>query len=728
MLFQPTNIVPSSLSGIGSGTIDATEPFIATWQVNGRSKMVAYQIDIYANNSSSTFVYSTGRVTLAVPFSGVSPMGNPVFFTAEPILPMVSGLENGKEYKYIITQWWGAGSNESVRQTSANAFVTRDAPSLAINPFSDPLHGKSYTFSASYSQAQGDTINWARWRIASGDDGRDVFYDSGNLYGVNELETTYDGFFSGEDYSIRLDVQTENGIDVSTGWLNFSAYYTTKTYAGFLTATQSRRNCGVYLEWESSTSIPGKTVGEYHIVDNKCELGYNGNIEWDNVNGQTMTFSPDYSIVLVTNLTQSGGKPISVGLGGKTLDIYVATDKVYIQCGKTVLFEQAYTESPIGRWAFALNPDHIYIYRKYYSQTITYDGALGAYQEPIYSVEILGTQTCECVYVKSGALDADEIASVLNGTFHTEWNADALMLANFQNGSINGGNLDFSGYSIYREEIGKNKQVHLVDVPLGIFAMIDFSAKSQVPYVYRAYSTGDGEFLSNPLVSNEITPFYWSYSIMECRPDANGNETAIAEYGFSINIETGEMTNNNSPQMLENFTRYPLKQPKTGNYKSGTLSAYLGKVDYTNNTYSDTEEQLDALMALSTSQNNLYLKTRKGAVYKIDIDSPIKAKLGDRYAVQPYSITVPWTETGDARDVPIVALQGGELWASDEIVNTKIAANPRTGALEWTTPEPYTGGSILSVNDNGMLLQEYTSMFVPAEMRIDRNGKLVAET
>lgn len=33
------------------------------------------------------------------------------------------------------------------------------------------------------------------------------------------------------------------------------------------------------------------------------------------------------------------------------------------------------------------------------------------------------------------------------------------------------------------------------------------------------------------------------------------------------------------PQMLENFTRYPLKQPKTGSYKSGTLSAYLGKVD-----------------------------------------------------------------------------------------------------------------------------------------------------
>ena len=89
---------------------------------------------------------------------------------------------------------------------------------------------------------------------------------------------------------------------------------------------------------------------------------------------------------------------------------------------------------------------------------------------------------------------------------------------------------------------------------------------------------------------------------------------------------------------------------------------------------------------------------------------------------------MPWTETADARDVPIVALQGGELWASDEIVNTKIAANPRTGALEWTTPEPYTGGSILSVNDNGMLLQSYTSMFVPAEMRIERNGKLVAET
>ena len=46
-----------------------------------------------------------------------------------------------------------------------------------------------------------------------------------------------------------------------------------------------------------------------------------------------------------------------------------------------------------------------------------------------------------------------------------------------------------------------------------------------------------------------------------------------------MNRISQELTNNNSPQMLENFTRYPLKQPKTGSYKSGTLSAYLGKVD-----------------------------------------------------------------------------------------------------------------------------------------------------
>ena len=60
-LFQPTNISPSTLGGIGNGTIDVTKPVTISWQVNGNSPMVAYRIRIMKNDEGSTQMMDTGR-------------------------------------------------------------------------------------------------------------------------------------------------------------------------------------------------------------------------------------------------------------------------------------------------------------------------------------------------------------------------------------------------------------------------------------------------------------------------------------------------------------------------------------------------------------------------------------------------------------------------------------------------------------------------------------------
>ena len=63
-LFQPTNITPSSFSGPAAGTVDVTQNLTVSWQVNGNSPMTAYQIIIMQNDTASTQVLDTGKITL----------------------------------------------------------------------------------------------------------------------------------------------------------------------------------------------------------------------------------------------------------------------------------------------------------------------------------------------------------------------------------------------------------------------------------------------------------------------------------------------------------------------------------------------------------------------------------------------------------------------------------------------------------------------------------------
>ena len=75
MLYQPTNIYPSMTGSLGNGVVDAAKDLRVTWQVNGNSAMVAYQITIYRNDSASTQLYSTGKQTQGCPFYGVDAAG-----------------------------------------------------------------------------------------------------------------------------------------------------------------------------------------------------------------------------------------------------------------------------------------------------------------------------------------------------------------------------------------------------------------------------------------------------------------------------------------------------------------------------------------------------------------------------------------------------------------------------------------------------------------------------
>ena len=264
MLFQPSNIAPSTLSGFGIGTVDVTQGLDVSWQVNGDSPMTAYQITIYQNDSNSTQMYTTGQITLGTPFQTHDAQGNPQFFSTSigaatlASAGIVNGYANG--YKIIIKQWWSV--NDSVEQTSAAVFITRTTPTLSIDAIPSPVTASSQSITASYAQTEGDPISTVEWVFALAGQEDSPIKETGAV-NTQILSFTADGLISGNIYSIRCNVVTSNGMEVSTGFVQFSVSYPSSSISVNYQLAQMRNSSAVYLSWDAF----GANVLEYPYED-----------------------------------------------------------------------------------------------------------------------------------------------------------------------------------------------------------------------------------------------------------------------------------------------------------------------------------------------------------------------------------------------------------------------------------------------------------------------------
>lgn len=300
MLYQPTNIYPNMTGALGNGVIDANNSLPVSWQVNGNSPMTAYQITIYANNTTSTQLFSTGKLTNGCPFYGVNYAGEPQFFshTITPEQLSTAQIVNGRDYKIVIQQWWN--DTDSVTQSSASVFQTRTTPSIQIGAIPTPLATRSFTFSASYYQKENEPLNWARWEISSLENGEhSIIKDTGKIYGVSELLLPYDGFLTGRAYAVRLSIQTESGVDVTTGWKDFNVNYTVTPITGELSVCQANKAHGIAITAPQINNIPATNTEGVYVNGSNMVIPQNvsSEVTWNSKNGEPLSIKSPFDLL-----------------------------------------------------------------------------------------------------------------------------------------------------------------------------------------------------------------------------------------------------------------------------------------------------------------------------------------------------------------------------------------------------------------------------------------------
>lgn len=684
-LFQPTNIYPSSLGELGNGTVDITKPLNVSWQVNGNSAMSAFSITIYKNDAESTKVYETGKRTDGCPFYGTDYAGNTVFFSYTIPAETLSGagMANGEQYKLIIQQWWGNTDTDSVTQRSAAVFRTRTEPVLTIADIPSPLTVRKYAFTAQYEQAQGDSLNWVRWYLAAAGQEGTPLYDSGRIYGTAELRLDYDGLFSGTNYAIRALVQTENGVEADTGWVQFRVEYATTAVSGAMEVCASCKRSGVRVSWPGLYSVPGTAAGDAAISGGKLVLGEGGSVTWDSVTGQSMNYPQPWSLVWRGTVDVTRDNPIlTMGLdGGGSAAVVLGMSGISLTVDGTEIWNEEIPWLTVqDEWALAITGGMIYLRQVtwvnglYPAVTLypgltlypyggeqelnIFSGAAGLTGRAITALTLGGVQRCDYLYVTGAALSEEVLKEILSAGGWTpgDFSGDTLFQTNFPGGGLLAGNLNFSGtltgFAIYRYHVGDAALEPVAQMSLSQRALFDCGAVSQQTYRYYMFGLGQTEdgaevIVTDALISEPVTPVFWDWTVLECTEDAEGGYHPAAIFRFYLNVASGDIPNNNSPGILENFTRYPTVQRSPCDYRSGTLSAAIGRV-LASGEYTDTNEVRNAVYGLSTSRNTLFLKDRRGDLWRIQTGGAIAMSTMDGSTQQVQTVTLPWVEVGSA--------------------------------------------------------------------------------
>lgn len=691
-LFQPTNITPSDLSG--AGTIDATNDLPVTWQVNGtgNTPMTAYKIDIMLNDTASTLLYSTGQVTLAEPFYGNDALGNPQYFTAAVNAAALSaaGVVNSatNSYKLLITQWWNG--DESVEQSSASVFIARDNPTVSITNFESTINTISYTFLGSYSQAQGDPIEWARWQI-SGSANNDVLVDTGRIYGVGELKTSYDGFLNGNNYIIRLSGETINGIEFDTGWQTFVAQYDITILDGAMKACGRKDTDAVQVSFPTPLYTMGAGGGDWEIISTSTDSVLGTAVLGHAVLGTSAGSNASYFLSLPTNADSAiwdsaGAAPFSIAAPFAVAWRAIMTDAtatlplISVTMANGILNVTAssdgVTASVSGQQLFTsatvlANDDDVLLYIQQNQWSLVVNGTVAdsgtipnAWEDEISSIMLYGPQMCLFVWIVENAFTMAQMAKAQEND--PAYDNTTHFLAQFNDGLSAGAiraQEDVTKVTLYRRQAGKMTVQKMVSTDPNVTAMRDYAALNGHSYTYTLIGeTAEGNSTS-AISSNIASPCIWNYTLMLCTKDTNGFYHVQQEYRFSLDVASGTTNNNNNPTLQTNFTRYPLRQPNAQNYRSGTLTSFVGKA--VNGKYVDSLSEIDALREISTSSMYKFLKTRKGEIMMVDTASPITLTITDKFEQQPVRAAIPWAEIGDANGKSVITVSGDTYWPNN---------------------------------------------------------------
>lgn len=674
--YRPSGLIPSTLTS--DYTIDATVANDFRCRINGTSPTTKYQLKIMKNDAASTAVYDSGVVTLAAPLYPVNYDGTPNELVVS--VPASSTMENGNEYKWTMTSYW---SDNDKYESYENVFKAYATATISITNFVDVMTTRSYTFTASVTQAQGIGVERFGWIIRNKDTGEETVntIDENNIYS-SDIRVFYDGFLSGTTEEIKVKCWLNDGTSIETEFKQFTVNYQLIAFENLVNA-EAQEDSGVAVKWNRLSYIIGETdSADFEYVNDRRE-GYDnpyihinaGNtIKFDTVNTAQMAFPTSVSHIVgfwTDTINSSIYKATGKDSNGQAYYLELKSDANNFILDINGAEQALFPRTVIQKWlTVVIEPNRVYgiewsedtpLYPRndlYPNDNLFPRYVISPFVKAYADVNIdiggewnsistSGDVLMRYIWIEDRAITDEEISSLSDLNKLPVWDNETLMLAVFNENLLAGSitsDVPVTGWIVYSIEDDSSFLKPVLSVGATVNSFIDYAARNQTGIIYYVFPVF-GETIGSSAPSNMVVPNWWDWSLIVC--DAVDNDTYYQSktYRFDLDVSSGSMSNNTTFNELQNFTRYAKVQNSSSNYWSGTLSAFVGNCG---NKYKDTVEQMDELRALATDNRDKFLKDRKGNMWKVRLNSAVSEKITDEYIEQAVVVTLGWMEVGDA--------------------------------------------------------------------------------
>ena len=727
MLFSPTHMIPSSI--LGSPTADATKNIELSWQINGNSSVVSYRLRIYLNDASSILVYDSSLVILQTPVYPVNFRGEPQRITAT--VPAYT-LSNNTSYKYTVTI-----SDWNMSVTSAEEpFRTVLSPNLSVNVPS-AVTQKSFEFAGTYS---GAPVKSFRWILRNVTRNNTVIRDTGEIYS-QDIRFFSDFFLSGYTYSIQLIVVNQDNVTLDSGVRTFPVSYTVDPIPGYVALEAIQSHSAVRVGWGHAT-ITGKPFGSNHTFVNSggywwLHIPNGSGVIYNEVNDMPLRFSAGISHILKfkTQPETDGIKKVLYRAAGKlgnnnylievfsrryNLYLNVNNAHEYFLCGQTsvddtitLVISPAHTVVRNERLSGGLYPAAgLYpspaLYPRDYAESTVESNTVNTNinTDAVWeSLELHGQQMISYFWVRNEAPQGTMLDSLLNTMVKPAWDQHTRLLALFGNNygagevDLNMGNID--NWAVYREDLNNGSLDFVGLTNKASFRLIDYFVASNGKYRYYAYPIEQTK-IGLPLISDPININFREWTLLVSK-EINTTSNSLshhATYTFSINTQHSDIGNNNQPNLLQGFSRWPKAQYVNHNYLSGTLSSVIGvfnedcpaKSMISTSGYTKKLELIEEFYALSTDGRRKFLKSPAGQIFEVCVSAPVSMKPDDILPDAYSNLSIPWTQLSGIQDKSMFSVIGGGGVPS--ITNLSlpggIIGQPYNGIMYATGDTPIT--------------------------------------
>lgn len=674
--YRPSGLIPSTLTS--DYTIDATVANDFRCRINGTSPTTKYQLKIMKNDAASTAVYDSGVVTLAAPLYPVNYDGTPNELVVS--VPASSTMENGNEYKWTMTSYW---SDNDKYESYENVFKAYATATISITNFVDVMTTRSYTFTASVTQAQGIGVERFGWIIRNKDTGEETVntIDENNIYS-SDIRVFYDGFLSGTTEEIKVKCWLNDGTSIETEFKQFTVNYQLIAFENLVNA-EAQEDSGVAVKWNRLSYIIGETDSADFEYVNDGREGYDnpyihinaGNtIKFDAVNTAQMAFPTSVSHIVgfwTDTINSSIYKATGKDSNGQAYYLELKSDANNFILDINGAEQALFPRTVIQKWlTVVIEPNRVYgiewsedtpLYPRndlYPNDNLFPRYVISPFAKAYADVNIdiggewnsistSGDVLMRYIWIEDRAITDEEISSLSDLNKLPVWDNETLMLAVFNENLLAGSitsDVPVTGWIVYSIEDDSSFLKPVLSVGATVNSFIDYAARNQTGIIYYVFPVF-GETIGSSAPSNMVVPNWWDWSLIVC--DAVDNDTYYQSktYRFDLDVSSGSMSNNTTFNELQNFTRYAKVQNSSSNYWSGTLSAFVGNCG---NKYKDTVEQMDELRALATDNRDKFLKDRKGNMWKVRLNSAVSEKITDEYIEQAVVVTLGWMEVGDA--------------------------------------------------------------------------------